>query len=196
MPPTFLTAPRGLLPRGRQRGGPWRGRDGFLGASPETSRARSIPGDQPPRLTPGFVFKICILGSHSRVHHTPSSMARNYQRLFYSGHWSSPVFPRPPCLPAKGATGRCLVDVLEYITNFEKHGTVGFSFLSIVSVVSTFCCAIELPFPAVFLQQCALEICPAGCRFGRRGFSASDACTGLQSARPFTCPRPLARGRR
>lgn len=89
--------------------------------------------------------------------------------------------------PPKGATGMCLVDVPEYIPNFEKHVTVGFFFfflVSIVSVVSTLCCAvIELLLLAAFLQRHASEICPAaGCR-ARRWVGASAGGPGFQVLR-------------
>lgn len=95
--------------------------------------------------------------------------------------------------PPEGAMGMCLVHVLEYILDFGKHVTVGFCVcVSVVSVVSTFCCALKFLFLAVFLQQYALEIRPAGCRRVCRRFSASDGCAGFQILRPGPAPLGLS----
>lgn len=127
----FLTAPRGPLPRGRQRGGPRRGRGGFLGASPETSRARGVLGDQPPGLTLTSLFlkaaPRCRCRGRSRAPRAPPSRHVVTGGPFRSWHWSAPFSPSS-LSPPKGATGMCLVDVPEYIPNFEKHVTVGVFF--------------------------------------------------------------------
>lgn len=60
--------------------------------------------------------------------------------VIHLGDQPSPLFR----LPLKALTGRRFIPVLDCVLNLDKHVTVAFS--GIVSVVSTFCCAIKLLF--------------------------------------------------
>ena len=66
-------------------------------------------------------------------------------------------------------------------------------FSSVVSVVSTFCCAIKLLFLTFFIQQYALKICPCCSLLGM--YSARSAILTMNSASlPSSHPLPAQRG--